>query len=400
MKHLAPYTALALQTPCHAINRASDTATARRWMLDSIQRIGRQIRAAKLFVGPDVRLLVLPEYFASSYPAGESLALWAERAAWRVDGPEYVALAEIAMNNAVFVSGNAYELGAHFPGLYFQTSFVIDDQGACVLRYRRLVSMFAPTPHDVWDRYLERYGLDAVFPVADTALGRLACIASEEILYPEIARVLALKGAEVFLHSTSEVGSPRLTPKDVAKRDRAYENMAWVVSANSAGIVNSDFPTQSTDGMGKVVDHRGEVRAEAGFGESMVAHAEIDIAAVCRARAKPGMANVLARQRLELFADLYRGSVYAANSMLDSAVPVRWSAHVRPVTPLVRRFRRRCRRLAHRLCRHGAGDPSGPHRRGRSARCLHAHARQQRWPHRVCQLVGDDVRRAARRTSA
>jgi len=318
MKPALPYTALALQTPCHAINRAPDTATARQWMMDNVQRVVRQIRAAKLFVGPDVRLVVLPEYFASSYPAGEPLALWAERAAWAAGGPEYAALAEAAVKLSVYISGNTYELDEHFPGLYFQTSFVIDDSGQTVLRYRRLVSMFAPTPHDVWDRYLQIYGLDAVFPVADTALGRLACIASEEILYPEIARALALKGAEVFLHSTSEVGSVRLTPKDVAKRARAYENMAWVVSANSAGIVNSDFPSQSTDGMSKIVDHKGEVRAEAGFGESMVAHAEIDVAAVRRARAKPGMANVLARQRLELFAPLYSGSVYPANTMLDA----------------------------------------------------------------------------------
>lgn len=313
-----PYTALALQTPCYAINRAPDAGSARAKMLTNIERVGRQIRASKLFIGNDVRLVVLPEYFASSYPQGDTLPAWAERAAWAPDGAEYEAVAAVAVAHKVYLSGNCYETDAHFPGLYFQTSFIVDDAGAVVLRYRRLVSMFAPTPHDVWDRYLEHHGLDAVFPVVDTPLGKLACIASEEILYPEIARALALRGAEVLLHSTSEVGSPRLTPKDVAKRARAFENMAWVVSANSAGILDIDFPTQSTDGMSKVVDYRGEVRAEAGFGESMVAHAEIDIAAQRRARAKPGMANVLSRQRLELFSEVYRGQVHAANSMLDT----------------------------------------------------------------------------------
>lgn len=315
---VAPYTALALQTTCHAINRTASVGEAREKMMANIDRVGRQIRAAKAFVGPDLRLVVLPEYFASSYPLGDALPAWAERAAWAPEGAEHAAVAAVARANGVYLSGNVYETDPHFPGLYFQSSFVCDDQGALVLRYRRLVSMFAPTPHDVWDRYLEHYGLEAVFPVADTPLGRLACIASEEILYPEIARALALRGAEVFLHSTSEVGSPRLTPKDVAKRARAYENIAWVVSANSAGIVDTDFPASSTDGMSKIVDHKGEVRAEAGYGESMVAHAEIDVAAVRRARVKPGMANVLARQRLELFAALYAGSVYPANSMLDA----------------------------------------------------------------------------------
>ncbi len=168
--------------------------------------------------------------------------------------------------------------------------------------------MFAPTPHDVWDRYLDLYGLDGVFPVAVTSIGRLGAIASEEILYPEIARALALRGAEVLLHSTSEVGSPALTPKDIAKRARAIENLAYVVSANSAGFIDSDLPANSTDGMSKIVDFLGEVRAQAGFGESSVACAEIDLAALRRYRRRPGMGNLLSRQRLELFAAVYAGN--------------------------------------------------------------------------------------------
>ncbi len=351
MTDTAPYTALALQTACHAINRAPDTTTARQWMMDNIARVGRQIRASKIFIGPDVKLVVLPEYFVSSYPAGEPLPLWAERAAWAPDGPEYAAMGELARSQGVYISGNVYETDVHFPGLYFQASFIVNDAGRTVLRYRRLVSMFAPTPHDVWHRYLQIYGADAVFPVADTPLGRLACIASEEILYPEIARALALKGAEVLLHSTSEVGSVRLTPKDVAKRARAYENMAWVVSANSAGILNLDFPAHSTDGMSKIVDHKGEVRAEAGFGESMVAHAEIDVAAVRRARARPGMANVLARQRLELFKDLYAGSVYPANTML--------AADGTPQVPERAHFMQTQQRAIEMLRERGVAPPDG-----------------------------------------
>jgi predicted amidohydrolase len=313
------YRALALQSACHAINKCPDAASARARMAASIERIGRQVRAAKGFLGPDVRLVVLPEYFLTGYPLGESLPAWAAKAALAPEGHEYEALARIAQDNAVHLAGNAYETDGAFPGIYVQASFVIDPAGATVLRYRRLVSMFAPTPHDVWDRYLDLYGLEGVFPVASTAIGRLAAIASEEILYPEIARALALRGAEVFLHSTSEVGSPRLTPKDIAKRARALENLAYVVSANSAGFIDSDLPANSTDGMSKIVDFLGEVRAEAGYGESSVACAEIDLAALRRFRRRPGMGNLLSRQRLELFAAVYGGApVYPANTLLDA----------------------------------------------------------------------------------
>jgi len=314
------YRALALQVACHAVNRCPDRASARARMAAAIDRIGRHVKAAKGFLGQDVRLVVLPEYFLTGYPLGESIPEWADKAALAPDGPEYEALARIANDNDVYLSGNAYETDAAFPGLYFQASFVIDPAGQTVLRYRRLVSMFAPTPHDVWDRYLDRYGLDGVFPVARTSIGRLAAIASEEILYPEIARALALRGAEVFVHSTSEVGSTRLTPKDIAKRARAIENLAYVVSANTGGFLESDLAPGSTDGMSKVVDYLGEVRIEAGFGESAVACAEIDLAALRRYRRRPGMGNLLARQRLELFAPVYGGgnSVHPANTLVGA----------------------------------------------------------------------------------
>ena len=53
-------------------------------------------------------------------------------------------------------------------------------------------------------------------------------------------------------------------------------------------------------------------------GESMCANAEIDLSALRRYRRRPGMPNLLARQRLELFADTYGGDpVHPKNSLLD-----------------------------------------------------------------------------------
>jgi predicted amidohydrolase len=325
--HSPRYRALALQTRTFAVNSLG-IEDARQQMLTAVARIGRQLRAAKGFIGPDLRLVVLPEYCLSGFPLGESVGEWSAKAALDPAGPEYAALGALAQACDVYLAVNAYETDAAFPGLYFQASVVFAPSGDVVLRYRRLISLFAPTPHDVWDAYLDRYGLEGVFPVAHTELGRLAAIASEEILYPEIARAFALRGAEVLLHSTSEVGSPALTPKDIAKRARAFESMAYVVSANSGGLEGCDIPAESTDGMSKVLDYQGAVLAEAGFGESMVAAAEIDLEGLRRWRQRPGMANVLSRQRMELFADLYgRRSVHPPNTLLEPdgriRVPVR-----------------------------------------------------------------------------
>ena len=310
------YIALALQLTCPTVNSLSNSET-RRAMLDYISRMGHHVAGSKALVGRDIRLVVLPEYFMTGYPLGETIPGWAQKAAIAPDGPEYAALAKVAEDNDVFLSGNVYETDANFPDIYFQTCFVIAPSGDTVLRYRRLISMFAPTPHDVWDKYLDLYGIDAVFPVADTEIGRLACCASEEILYPEICRAHALRGAEVILHSTSEVASTELTPKDIAKRARAIENIVYVVSCNTGGVADSPIPMNSVDSMSKIVDFHGHVLAASTIGESMVANAEIDLAALRRYRRRPGMPNVLARQRLELFADTYsKNSVYPANTLL------------------------------------------------------------------------------------
>ena len=313
------YTTLALQITCQAVNTCRTEGEARQHIFSSIDTVARQVAASKAFIGPDLKLVVLPEYFLTSYPQGESIERWRQIGCIDPDGKEYEALSRVASDSGVHLAGNVYETDAHFPTLYFQTSFVLGDTGNLLIRYRRLVSMFAPTPYDVLDRYLDAYGEDSLFPVADTPLGRLGTVASEEILFPEITRALTLKGAEVICHSSSEVASPQLTPKNAAKIARAAENHVYVVSANSAGIKGIDLPNQSVDRGSKVVDFCGRVLAEAAGGESIAAHAEVNLDSLRAYRRRPGLFNVFTRQRLALFERQYRDAeVYPANNMLDA----------------------------------------------------------------------------------
>ncbi len=324
----APFAAVAMQLTARSVERLKTRAEVTAQVEDHVAAITPQIRAATIFIqqygGAPVKLAVLPEYLFTSYPGRIGISEFADLAAFDIDGPEYAAIAAMAMELKLFVAGNAYERDKNFPGLYFQASFVIDPAGKTVLRYRRLNSMFAPTPHDVWSKYLDLYGLDGVFPVARTAIGNLAAIASEEILYPEIARAHALRGAEIFVHSSSEIGSPLATPKAIAKRARAMENLAYVVSANTAGIGGTVMPLASADGNSLVVDWKGNVLSEANNGETFTAFADIDLHALRSARRKPGMTNFLSRQRTGLFAAAYAGETHqrADGLMKDGAVTV------------------------------------------------------------------------------
>jgi predicted amidohydrolase len=315
MLSVLPYKALALQINCKAVNDCASKQLVEEKMLKTIAKISQQVKASKTFIGADLKLVVLPEYFLTGYPMGETIEEWRDKACIEMDGSIYNALKEVAVTNKIFLSGNVYELDKNFEDLYFQTSFIIDDTGKIILRYRRLNSMFAPTPHDVLDKYIEVYGKDSLLPVVKTSIGNLACVASEEILYPEIARCLAIKGAEIILHSSSEVGSPMFTQKNIAKLARATENMCYIISANSAGIEGTDIPSNSTDGHSQIVNYEGLKICEAASGESMVANATIHLDALRYNRARPGMSNFLSRQRFELFAETYNKIIYPANSL-------------------------------------------------------------------------------------
>ena len=318
----ATYAAVAMQLAARSVERAKATEEARAQIIAHIGDLEAQIRSASIFItqygGAPVKLAVLPEYLFTSYPGRISIPDFARLAAFAPDGAEYQALGKLAQKLGMFIAGNAYETDPNFPDLYFQASFIIAPNGNVVLRYRRLNSMFAPTPHDVWSKYLDIYGLEGVFPVARTEIGNLAAIASEEILYPEIARAHALRGAEIFVHSSSEIGSPNATPKMIAKRARAFENLTYVISANTAGIINTALPVASADGNSMIVDWKGNVIAESNSGETFTAFADIDLAALRAARRKPGMTNMLSRQRNALFAAAYAADTHQrANSLIE-----------------------------------------------------------------------------------
>ncbi len=319
-------TAMALQIACDAVNQDSNPESARERMMASIARTRANVLAAKGFVrtfnGTEVKLVVLPEYHLTGFPLGETYDQWKAKAALDQKGPEYDAMAEIAQTADIYLCLNAYETDPAFPDLYFQANVIWAPSGEVVLRYRRMISLYTPTPYDVWDAYLDTYGLDAVFPVAETPVGRLATIASEEILYPEIARAHALRGAEVFCHPTSEVGAVMATPKDIAKRARAIENLAYVVSANSAAIDGTPIPAESTTGLSKIVDYKGSVLAEAHGGESIVAHSPLDLDGLRATRQRAGMHNLLARTPLAAFrAEAERTELSRPNGLIaDGAV--------------------------------------------------------------------------------
>lgn len=316
------YRALALQMAVHPINNSANKAEARALMMQAIDRVGGALSGVQVSSNV-VKLAVLPEYFLTHFPMGMSMAQWRDWATLSVDGPEYEALAALAQRFDCYLCVNAYERDENFPDTYFQANVIFDDTGNVVLRYRRLMSLHTPTPHDYWDRYLDLYGLEGTFPVARTPIGNLCAVASEEIQYPELVRAFAVRGAEVICHPSAEGLDLAVSGKDIAKRARAIENMAYVVSANVAGHVGVPFLEQSADGLSKVIDYQGRVLTEAGQGESIAAGSDINVSGLRRFRNRLGMNNFFSRHRMELYRATYASENFHPSNTLEGRSPDR-----------------------------------------------------------------------------
>ena len=72
------YGAAALQMTVHAVNRCPDRESARVRMNATIAFVAEKVRGTKHWMGPSLKLVVLPEYFLTCYPQGEPVAAWAE----------------------------------------------------------------------------------------------------------------------------------------------------------------------------------------------------------------------------------------------------------------------------------------------------------------------------------
>ena len=277
-------------------------------------------RAVELldFVGGEVRfgtkLVVFPEFFLTGVPEDRLIKAYLRNGS-PIPGPETDRLAKKAAEYSFFVAGNTFELDPDWPGRVFNTSFIIDERGEVILKYRKHNAAFVPVnthPGDVYTQFVERYGEDALFPVVDTSIGRLACMTCYDVAFPEVARCLVLKGAEVLIMPTGE-GHSFVQKLHLMRRSRALENSVYVAAANHGRFYGGLRPTFQQGGYTEIINPDGDVlQFTAGPGEATVS-AIIDIGALRRKRSRMDFFNFLA---------CFRGSLYAREYLRHEAWPL------------------------------------------------------------------------------
>ena len=253
--------------------------------------------------GATTRLLAYPEFFLHGQGGyGYRTPHTFERIAITLPGPETDRLGEFCMQNKVYLAGSALESDPKCPGRVFNCAFIINDSGDIIHRYRKIhcadVWGFFPdnTPGSIFTQYVDTYGYDYLFPVADTPLGKLATMVCFDHTVGETPRMLAQMGAEVIIHCTSDPHGADRTPWELTRQTRAYENTCYILAPRNGGEYldpEGVHPSALERGHSRLIHFDGSVMGEIDTAGRAFMSGSIDLRELREARNKNTAMNSL-----------------------------------------------------------------------------------------------------------
>jgi deaminated glutathione amidase len=220
-------------------------------------------------------LVVLPEKWACLGDGGDIRA-----GAQPLDGPAATWARAIAAELGIdLVAGSFTELRAD--GTRANTSLHVGPDGEVRGAYRK-VHMFDVTVDGVTyaESANERPGDELVVTAAADGIG-LGLSVCYDLRFPELYRILALRGARVLVVPSAFTWATTLQHWEVLLRARAIEDQCFVVAANQHG---EHVRGMRSGGHSMVVDPWGVVLARAGADGDAVVTCEVDFAHQDRVR--------------------------------------------------------------------------------------------------------------------
>ncbi len=209
---------------------------------------------------------------------------------------KYFELAEETENCRLIkeMSALAKELGVVIPVSYFEKSgntffnslVMIDADGTVLDNYRK---SHIPDGPGYSEKYYFSPG-DTGFKVWQTKFGKFGAGICWDQWFPELARSLALHGAEAIFYPTAigtEPQDPTLDSRDHWQRTmqgHSAANLVPVVASNRVGTEVDDGIETTFYGSSFITDHTGAKIAEAPREGETIIYAEIDLAATAKAR--------------------------------------------------------------------------------------------------------------------
>ena len=176
-----------------------------------------------------------------------------------IPGPSTEIYGKIAKENNIVLVTSLFEKRA--AGLYHNTAVVFEKDGSIAGKYRK---MHIPDDPAYYEKFYFTPG-DLGFEPIQTSVGKLGVLVSWDQWYPEAARLMALRGAEMLIYPTA-IGWESSDTED----EKLRQQNAWIISQRGHAVANG-LPVISVNRVGHESDPSGQTKGIQFWGNSFVA---------------------------------------------------------------------------------------------------------------------------------
>ena len=176
-----------------------------------------------------------------------------------IPGPSTETFGKLAKELGIVLVLSLFERRA--PGLYHNTAVVLEKDGSIAGKYRK---MHIPDDPAYYEKFYFTPG-DLGFEPIDTSVGRLGVLVCWDQWYPEAARLMAMRGAEMLIYPTA-IGWESTDTEEEKKR----QLNAWITVQCGHAVANG-LSVITVNRTGHEPDPSGQTNGIQFWGNSFVA---------------------------------------------------------------------------------------------------------------------------------
>jgi N-carbamoylputrescine amidase len=169
---------------------------------------------------------------------------------------------DVAKENNIVLVTSLFEKRA--PGLYHNTAVVFEKDGSIAGRYRK---MHIPDDPGFYEKFYFTPG-DLGFEPIQTSVGKLGVLVCWDQWYPEAARIMTLKGADLLIYPTA-IG----WFDEDSDEEKSRQLDSWITIQRSHAIANG-IPVLSCNRVGFEADNSGAMKGIRFWGNSFICGAQ------------------------------------------------------------------------------------------------------------------------------
>ncbi len=254
---------------------------------DEAENIAAVAALVEQAAGQGAQVILPPELFSGPYFCREEKDEFFALARPTLEHPSVVAMQPLAKKLGVAIPTSFFERDGHH---YYNTLAMIGPDGEIMGTYRK---SHIPDGPGYEEKFYFRPGNDG-FKVWDVFGARIGIGVCWDQWYPETARVLALKGAQVLFYPTAIGSEPKDAEMDTSRMWRramighAVSNCIPVVAANRIGLEGDDQSGIGFYGHSFISNEWGDLVQQFGATETGVLVETLDLEAARKHRASWG----------------------------------------------------------------------------------------------------------------